>query len=77
MGDVQLAAGVGRQAVAAGVVGEPEPNTVASFRATWKSRVQGRSAAVTVFRAESRTAWLFQSKPSGKMRSSGAFSPRV
>ena len=35
---------------------EPEPLTVASFWATWKSIVQGRSAAVSVARASSSFA---------------------
>ena len=34
----------------------PEPKTVASFWATWKSIVQGRSAAVSVLRAASSVA---------------------
>ena len=37
---------------------EPEPLTVASFCATWKSIVQGRRAAVSVLRALSRTPAL-------------------
>ena len=35
---------------------EPEPKTVASFWATWKSIVQGRRAAVSVLRAASSVA---------------------
>ena len=40
----------------------PEPLTVASFWATWKSIVQGRRAAVSVVRASSSFAGSFQSQ---------------
>ena len=42
---------------------EPEPWTVASFWATWKSIVQGRRAAVSCLVARRRTSAVsFQSK---------------
>ncbi len=56
---------------------DPMPFTVASFCATWKSTVHGRSASVIVRSADSSTARLSQSKFSGRMRSSGALVPSV
>ena len=46
--------------------------TVASFCATWKSIVHGRSANVSDASALSSLAGSFQSQLSGRMRSSGA-----
>ena len=45
---------------------EPEPFTVPSFCATWKSIVHGRSARVIFFSASSSAAWSDQSKSSGQ-----------
>jgi cardiolipin synthase A/B len=54
-----------------------EPKTVPSFWATWKSIVQGRSAAVSVASAWSSVSRSSQVKSSGRMRASGALAPRV
>jgi hypothetical protein len=51
---------------------DPEPFTVASFCATWKSNVHGRSAAVSVASALSSCLMSSQFQRSGRMRSSGA-----
>src|SRR5262245_17306278 len=51
---------------------EPEPLTVASFCATWKSFTQGRSTLVILPRASYNTSLSDQSYPSGSRRCSGA-----
>ena len=77
MGDVELAVGVGRQAVAAGVVvraGAEDRGVVLGDVEVDRPGPQRRGQRL---QGGVEMARSFQSKSLGRMRSSGAFSPRV
>ena len=71
--DVELAVGVGRQAVAAGlVVGAGAVDRARRSGRRGSRSSTGAARAVSFCSASSRIAWSFQSKSAGRMRSSGA-----